>query len=204
MAVKKNKNQFKQNFSFCFELLKENKIKTIITAILLIIAILTGIIVASKTHSYYEIGENYGVVDVTSGGLTTTFFARLFSMLLIGAIVFGCSFIKYLYPLAMIFLCYRAYLLGLNLTLMLVLYGFAGVVVSIIIVLPCQLIALLALTIFYLLNSQTVKDFKCFGYSKIPNQRAKILIFTIILLFAICLLESILLWLFSAKIILVI
>lgn len=204
MASKKNKNNFKQNFMFCLDLLKESKLKFIVTITIVVIAILTGVIVALRTHSHYEIGKNYGVVDVTSGGLTTTFFARLFSMLLIAAIVCGCSFMHILYPLAMIFLCYRAYLLGLNITLMLILYGLPGVVVSLIVAMPCQLIALIALTLFYLLMTQTTKDFKCFGGSRTPSQRLKIIILTFILLLALCMIESILLWLFSAKIILVI
>lgn len=204
MIVKKNKNQLKENFSFCFQLMKESKIKVVVTSILLIIAILTGIIVAIRTHNHYHIGENYGVVDVASGGLTTTFFTRLFSMLLIMGIVFGCSFLNYLYPLAILFLGYRAYLLGLNITLMLVLYGLQGVIVSLLIALPCQLIALLVLSIFYLLSSQTTKECKSFGGSRTPNQRIKILLLTLLVLFIVCLLESILLWLFSAKIILVI
>ena len=202
--IKKNKNIFKENISFCFEILKECKLKVLITGLLIIIAILTGIIVASRTHSYYDISENFGVVDVSSGGLTTTFFARLFSMLLIGAIVFGCSFLHFLYPLAMIFLCYRAYLLGLNITLMLILYGLPGVVVSLIVALPCQLVALIVLTMFYLLMSKTSKDYKCFGGGKIPYQRKKLIILSLISLLIICVIESILLWIFSAKIILVI
>jgi len=202
--IKKNKKNFKENFGFCLELIKESKLKVVITSILLLIALLTGIIIALRTHSFYKVGENYGVVDVTSGGLTTTFFARLFSMLLVGAIVFGCSFIHYLYPLAMIFLCYRAYLLGLNIALMLILYGLPGIVVSLIVALPCQLIALVVLTLFYLLMCQSVKDFKRFGGCRTPSQKMKILIFTLIILLTICILESLLLWIFSAKIILVI
>lgn len=202
--TKKKINGFKESCSFSFELLKECKLKTIITSVLLIIAIFTGIIVAIRTHSYYEIGKNYGVVDVASGGLTTTFFARIFSMLLIAAIVLGCSYLSYLFPLALIFLCYRAYLLGLNISLMIILYGLSGVVVSLIIALPCQLLALIMLAVFYLLMSQTTKDYKIFGGCRTPKQRTKILVCTLIVLLAICILESILLWIFSAKVILVI
>ena len=104
MTTKKRNNLFKNNFNFCFDLLKESKLKLFIVAIFLLIAIFTGIIVATKIHSHYDIKDDFGVVDVTTGGLTTTFFARLFSMLLIACIVFGCSFIPYLFPVAIIFL----------------------------------------------------------------------------------------------------
>ena len=204
MISKKNKNRFKENLNFCFDLLKGSKLKLLFTCIFLVIALLTGIIVATKTHSHYEIGENYGVVDVTTGGVTTTFFARLFSMILIAGIVFGCSFISYLYPLAVVFLAYRAYLFGLNIALMLILYGFSGVIVTFLVVLPCQLLALIILTVFYLLMALTTKDLKCFGATRLSRQRSKILVMTFIALLVICILESILLWLFSAKIILII
>ena len=95
---KKKSFKFKEDYGFCFDLIKQCKIKTVILAIILLISILTGIVVACKTHSCYAVNKNYGVVDVTSGGLTTTFFARLFSMLLIAGICFGCSFLSYLFP----------------------------------------------------------------------------------------------------------
>ena len=204
MITKKNNNKFKDCIRFVGELLKNCKIKSLICSLTLLIGFLTGIIIAAKTHHHYQIGENYGVVDVSSGGLTTTFFARLFSMLLVCAIIFGCSFLPYLFPVAMIFLCYRAYLLGLNIVLMIILYGLPGVVISLIVALPCQLFCLIALFLFYLLISQTNKDYRCFGRAQIPNQRLKILIATALVLLAICILEAILLWIFSAKIILVI
>lgn len=200
---KSNNHFFKDNFSFVIELAKESKIKIIISSILILIAILTGVIIAIKTHSYYKIGQNYGVVDVASGGLTTTFFARFFSMLLIGCILLGCSYIKYLYPLAMVFLCYRAYLLGLNIALMLILYGLPGVIISLIVALPCQMFALIVLGMFYICMSQTFKEFKFYS-CKTPKQKMKIIFFTLILLFVVCVVESLLLWIFSAKIILVI
>lgn len=204
MRQKKKINNLKERFGFCFELLKESKLKVIIFSILLVIAIFTGIIVAIKTHSHFEVGSSYGIVDITTGGLTTTFFARLFSMLLIAIIVFGCSFLPYLLPIAIIFLGYRAYLLGLNITLMIILYGFSGILVCLLIALPCQLIALAILTLFYILMCKTNKDYKCFGIGRTTNQKAKIIFFTLISLLVLCLIESLFLSLFSAKIILVI
>lgn len=203
--TKKNINrQFKANFNFAIEMLKESKIKIFILSIIIFIAFLTGIIVAVRTHSNYSSLENFGVVDIASGKLTTTFFARLFSMILIVFICFGCSFSVYLFPLATLFLAYRGFLLGLNTCLMIIIYGFSAVVVTLIVALPCQLIALVILNLFYILMSKTIKDYKCFGGSKIPKQRAIILLITLALLFLLCMIEALLLLIFSAKVILVI
>ena len=115
----KNKNrQVKELTAFGQEMIKDSKFKLISISVILFISFLTGIIIAAKTHSGYEHFENFGIVDIRTGGLTTTFFTRLLSMLLIALILFGCSFTIYTLPIAVIFLAYRSYLLGLNISLM--------------------------------------------------------------------------------------
>lgn len=201
----KNKNrQFKDATRFACDMLKESKLKIVIVSVVTIIALLTGIIVAAKTHSSYKGLDGYGIVDVRTGGLTTTFFTRLLSMLFIALILFGCSFSVYLLPIGIIFLAYRAYLLGLNICLMIIFYGFSGVVVTVIIAFPCQLIAIALLGLFFILMSKTIKDYKCFGGCRVPNQRMKIIVSALVALLAICLVESLLLALFSARVILII
>ena len=204
MTYKNKKRQIKELTGFGQEMIKDSKMKLIFITVILIISFLTGIIIAAKTHSSYEHFENFGIVDIRTGGLTTTFFTRLMSMLLIALILFGCSFTIYTLPIALIFLAYRSYLLGLNICLMVVIYGLPGVIVTLIVALPCQLLALVALTLFYILMFKTNKDFKSFGGCKVKNQKMKLILVVIIILFAICIVESILLTLFSAKVILVI
>lgn len=203
--TKKNKNFiFKDTKSFIFDSLKECKIKTLVLSIIMLITFLTGIIIAIKTRNDFGTTKGLGIINVQTGGLTSTFFTRLLSMILIYLVLFGSSFLPYLFPLAIIFLSYRSYLLGLNVTLIIIFYGFSGAFITILIAFPCQLLALLILEIFYLLMGKTCKDFRCFGGSRIPNQKTKILIISIIALILVCLIESILLALFSPKIILVI
>ncbi len=201
----KNKNrQLKELTGFDQEIIKDSKIKLIFITVILFISFLTGIIIAAKTHSSYEHFENFGIVDIRTGGLTTTFFTRLLSMLLMTLILFGCSFTIYTLPIAVIFLAYRSYLLGLNISLMIVIYGLPGVIVTLMVALPCQLLALAVLTLFYILMFKTNKDFKSFGGCKIKNQKMKVILTAILVMLTICVLESILLTLFSAKVILVI
>ncbi len=201
----KNKNRlFKDFTNFIFENIKINKILLIIISILTFITFLTGIIVAAKTHSSLIDSDNFGTVDVSNGGITSTFFTRLLSMLFVMLILFGCSFIIYLLPIGVIFIIYRGYLLGLNICLMIVRFGFSGTIISIIVAFPCQLLALAIFIIFFVIMLKTNKDYRCWGGCRTPHQRLKILLITLIVLLILCALESLLLALFSAKVILVI
>ncbi len=205
MTKKYKKKNFNYIISPVVELVKENKIKLFILFSLAILSILTGIIVATKTSSNYNISDKFGVVDLSSNNISnSTFFLRLLSICLIFLILFACSFCKYLSPIAIIFLIYRSYLLGLNLTLMIIFYGISGVLVSIIIVLPCQILILSCLILFYTLLSKTMRDLRCFGGCKYPRQKSRIIFISAIILLGLCIFESLLLILFNAKIILVI
>ena len=125
-------------------------------------------------------------------------------MLFIVVICFGCSFSKWLTPLASLFLAYRGYLLGINICVIMAVGGVGGIVTSIIVVFPCPLIALALLSLFYFLISKTNRDLKLFGRCRVSNQRFKIIVFVIVSLIVVCLIESLLLALFSPKVILVI
>ncbi len=201
----KNKNrQIRELGNFIFESIKINKFMLIIFLVISIITLFTGIIIAAKTHSSIMANDNFGLVDITTGGLTTTFFTRLLSMMFMVLILFGCSFTIYVVPISIIFISYRSYLLGLNICLMIINYGFSGALISIIVAFPCQLIAIGVMILYYVTMLKTNKDYKAWGGCRTPYQRLKILIITIIVLLLLCLLESLLLAIFSAKVILVI
>ena len=202
----KNKNRFfRDAFEFIISSIKACKLKTIIIIIFTTIALITGIIVAIRTKDSYNISNNFGVVDVSSNGVnSSTFFTRLLSMLLVFAICLGSSYNNYTFVIGLIFLSYRAYLLGLNLCLMIVFYGFSGVVVSVIVAFPCQLLTLAVLAVFFIIMSRTFCDQRNFGGCHMPKQKTKVIISTLICLLLLCLIETILLALFSAKVILVI
>lgn len=203
--TKKNKNfTFKQCKDFAFESIKECKIRAIVLLIVMLVSLITGIIIAIKTHSNWGTANGLGIIDVKTGGLTSTFFTRFLSVLFIYLILFGASYISYLFPLAVIILGYRSYLLGLNTCLIIILHGFSGAILSMLIALPCQLLVLFTLAVFYILLCKTTKDYKCFGGSRIKNQKMLICLSALIILFALCVVESILLLIFNAKIILII
>lgn len=182
--------------------MKESKIKLIIIVVSIFITLLTGIIVAVKTKVGYGDLDELGVIILKNGTINSNFFTRFLSMLLIALICFGCSFNKFLFPIALIFLSYRGYLLGLNIVLIIVSSGLIGIV-SLIIIIPCQIMALAALAVFYILMTKTQSDFKCFGGCRVPNQRMKIIVYSLIIFLVLCILQSILLAIFSPKVVLV-
>lgn len=185
------------------ECLKQHKLKSLIIAIFILIAFLTGLIIAIRTRSDWGTGEGFGVVDTRTGVLTTTFLTRLLSMTFVFLILLGCCFCKFLFPIAVLFLSYRAYLLGLNITLLIIFYGMSGAIFSILIALPCQLLALLILSFFYILFYKTNKDSACYGGGN-NRQKFYVCLAAFILLLSVCLLESVLLFIFSPRMILVI
>ncbi len=202
----KHKNRFfKDIFDFVMDSCKASKIKTLSLLVVITIALITGIIVAIRTHDNYNISNNFGVVDISSNEVnSSTFFTRLLSMLLVFVVLLGSSYNNYTFIIGIIFIGYRAYLLGLNICLMIVFYGFSGVIVSVVVAFPCQLLTLLVLATFFITMSKTFCDYRSFGGCKIPRQKTKIILTALVCLLLLCIIESILLALFSAKIILVI
>ena len=205
------KKSYKGQSFFCelkyslFDCLKQNKIKVIISLCVLLISLLTGIIIAVK---YYDTSNfvlsGYGIADFSKGMISSSFFSRFFSMLLVLLLLFACSFTPWTFPLAIFILAYRTYLLGLNLTLMFILFGVPGIVVSLIIALPCQLIVLFVLLFSYILLYNNSCTCKRFGSAGQANQKFKILLFALLLLLVCNLFESLILVIFNVNVILVI
>lgn len=193
----KNKNrQFGRIFSPLTQMLKESKLKLIIFGVICFIALLTGIIVAIKTCHSLENLENYNLLDFGFG-----FWGRLLSMLFVALICFGCSFLPWLFPVAIIFLAYRAYLLGVSLAWIIICNNFMGVVFSLFVILPCQLLVLGIIIIMYVLLCKARRE--CAGKGDF-KKRATILILALLFLVAICIVESLLFVIFSPSVILVI
>ncbi len=204
--TRKNKNRiFKDIYAFVIDLIKERKAIILIFSLFMLVAFLTGIIVGVKTHNSYIVSNNFGVVNISSNAVSaSTFFTRLFSMLLVTLLLFGCSYTKWFSPIALILLVYRSYLLGLYACLMIALYGVSGTIVSIIIMLPCQLLVLAVMLMVYVTLAKTWKDNRCYGIYKTQRQKTKILLTGLLLLLGICICEELIIVIFSAKVILVI
>lgn len=187
------KNIKRHDFTRILDLIKHSKLKLILIGTLCLVMLFTGIIVAIKGCDNCDGVELF---DFCSFG--SSFWGRLLSMVLVALICFGCSFTKWLFPLALLFLSYRGYLLGLNLALIIACNGFVGIVAAVLVILPCQLCVIALISLMYAalckIRAECIKGKEMF----------LIFIISLVLLLAVCLIETILFALFSPNIILIV
>ena len=193
------KNKKRHNFFLIIESLKKCKLKLILIGIFIFIALITGIIVAAKVGAE---NQNIEKFDILSFG--SNFWGRLFSMLLVALICFGCSFSKWLFPISLLFLSYRGYLLGVNITFIISSSGFSGVIAAILVIFPCQIIVLALMSAMYALLCKMRKE--CVGGcdNQSLKQRLLVMVVTLVFLVIVCVLESVLFAIFSPNLILIV
>lgn len=186
--------------------LKENRVKFIITLILSIIAISFGVFVAIRHSNNSSLSslQEISLDDFKSGfvGSSSAFFSRTLSLSINVIILFGVSFVPILFPLAEVLIIYRGYLFGLNFALIFILYGLGGSLTAIVVILPCQLLTLFILIMFYLILSKINSNCKRFGGT--DCNRFLCLLFGFLILVLVNLVETLLLYLLNGQVILVI
>ena len=190
----------------CVKAMKENRIKFILTLILVLIAISAGVFVAIKNTANSSLSslQEISLDDFASGfvGSSSAFFSRTLSLTINVLILFGVSFVPFLFPLAEVLIVYRSYLFGLNFALIFLLYGLGGSLTAIVVILPCQLLTLFILIMFYLVLSKI--NGNCKRYGGTDCNRFLFLLFGLLLLIVVNLVETILLYLLNGQVILVI
>lgn len=171
-----------------------------------LIGILTGVFTAIN----YCNGESlinfndYSICKYISGELGTfdLFFSRFFSYTLVLLIIWLSSLSVFLFPASLFVLAYRGYLLSLNVSIMIILYGVNGLITGIVVILPVHLIGLLLLSCFACCCFKKASLNKRYGHCEIKLWD-KFLIF-LLLLTLLNIVETLLLNLFSGRTILVI
>ena len=166
----------------------------------LCVSLITGIIIAIKCHSgaASPILHDYGLVSFVGEGVTSSIFARICSIVLVAIILFICSFSNWLFPFAVVLVAYRTYLLGFNLCLLFLFYGVSGIILTLLVILPCQILMILLVTAYYVMLT------KCGCAGGGIRDKLKMTLITMLGLIVICLIEALLLLLFSANVIIVI
>lgn len=194
--------QLKFYLTDCFS---ASKTKIIITLFILFVSLVTGIILAIQYNSDLSMHllKDFGIVEFVGSGVTTTFFSRLLSIILVMLLLFGCSFTPFFTPLAILLLAFRTYLLGFNFCLMLITYGLSGIIISIFVILPCQIILILALTLYFFMLNKCTCDHRCYGGGG-AGDRLKTSLILLLIMALVCLCETILLLVFNANVIIVI
>lgn len=196
------------NFTYvCLSFLRVHKVRLCVMAFVLLVGFLTGIFTAIKYAGGSEIlnFNDYGLSQFANGNIASSqlFFERLLSYTCFCLILLICSLASFLFPIGLFTIAFRAYLLGLNACLLVLLYGLGGILTSLVIILPAQLLMLMLACIFYcIVRNRSICKKK---YGKIYGINSFLIFVIFILLLTIVnLLETILLLLFSAQVILII
>lgn len=132
------------------DILKSIKWPLIITLAIILIGFFVGIIFAFTSLSADYINQDIVLCFLTGNMASfSSMLYRILSSLVVLILLLLFSRSKWLAPLALILLFYRAYLLGINIGIMLRFYGLSGIIVAILILLPIQLIMLFYFSFFY-------------------------------------------------------
>ncbi len=189
------------NFSIsCKSYMKECRIRLTVSYILLLIAFFLGVFMAIRlnNNNLLERAEDFGYLSFSLSNIASfsTFFWRIISILILLVLIYFLTLTPFLYLVAKVVLLYRSYLLGLNVILIIITNGFGGFFTTVFIILPLQVIMLGVLSTYFCVMSKNSKT--CF------REKRKTILTTAGVLFALCILESLLLMIFGANVILVI
>ena len=187
----------------CQNCYNQNKLLFLSLLFVCIVGILTGIFVALKCGITTSTLKDYNLQIYTceNSSFFGNFFSRFGSCFGNVIILFICTLGIILIPVGYTLIAYRCYLVGFNTTLLITLFGISGAISGIIIILPCQLIISALCIIYFVLMSNRRKQKKCFGHSDLNFLKTTLLFLVLLLL--ICVIETLLLTIFSVNTILV-
>lgn len=187
--------------------IKVNKIRLFILLFLTVVGFLTGVFTAIKYLNGGQVFNfnDYGISEFANGNIATSslFFKRLISYSCFLLILLICSLTAFLFPIGCFVIVYRSYLLGLNIAIMVALYGLGGILTALLIILPIQLLIIAMSCLFFCMIRNRCLIKKKYGKAIGLNAFLIFLIF-ILILTLLNLIETLLLILFSAQVILVI
>lgn len=190
-----------------FDIFKENRKTTFFLTLFIVVGLFTGIFTAIRYFNGFTLinFNDFSLTSYLNGDLATSslFFSRLFSVSVVSIIVFITSFSIYLIPVNFIVLTYRSYLLTLNCTIIILFNGLSGIICCLLIVVPCQIISLIIISLFCSFAFKYAYVKRRYGVCNDFKIWPKFFLFLFLLLI-INLLETFLLYIFSSKIILVI
>lgn len=186
------------------EFLRKYKFWLIFLGSLILIAMLTGIFTSIKLFNLdndIDLTE-YSIKTMMSGEIYSFgyFLLRLVSCLIVVGLLVLFAMNKFVYFLGVSLLVYRAYLITLNCTFIIIKCGVGGILNVFLILLPCQLLFLSILTILFVLFIGMFKQKKIGGCGEYNN----LILWLLILLLVIDIVEILLLIVFKSTTILII
>ncbi len=188
------KLSFKESLCSC-------KGRIILIGIITLLCFIAGIVIFCSSKTNFLSNEYILSISGIKTGLGA-FFSRSFSIIVVFGVCYICSLRAFTMPIGVLVLSFRGYLLGFNICGLCSNFGMSGLLQTIFIVLPCQILLLAVMVMFLSLISKANSNCKKFG-SKSESRGKMFLIFLLICLI-INVVETVLLSLFSSNIILVI
>ena len=136
-----------------YNYISNNKGKLIIFVFVTLVAILTGILTAiklSSSASGISLSDFSMIIFVDGDAHTVSvMFSRFLSCLVMSVLLLIFSFNYYLSVIGYCLIVYRGYLIGLNCAILIIFCGFGGILNSILIIFPCQLIIMCLLGLMF-------------------------------------------------------
>ncbi len=191
--------------------LKNNFWVYFLIAFIMIVGVIFGFILAFSGNDYVDLlsSTDKNLFEYINGSaeLSSIFFSRLLSLLLFMFIIFVTSLSVYTTTISIIIMGYQCLLLVLSCFAVIDLYGISGVINSLLLIIPINLINLLVMAFFCgtcVSRVMVAHKFKMkFGDScKYINFYSPV-VFSIIVTFVICLISSVILPLIIKSFILV-
>ncbi|MBE7082059.1 MAG: hypothetical protein E7378_00045 [Clostridiales bacterium] len=195
------------NLRYAFiEFFNKNKAKIIIAFVIIIFTLLTGIFTAVKLYNLdKDLNlKQFSMYAVLNGNIYTfaNFLLRILSALIVLGLLFLFSTTKYTAFLGYLLLAYRAMLLGINCALIILKVGWSGIFISLLIILPCQLLMLILMTLFFILAISLFKTKRTCGY--IPTEYKKIVLAAFFGVLIVNLIEVLILFIFKPTTLLIV
>lgn len=185
---------------------KKNKLIIILLIFVILISLLTGIFTSIKLYNAdNDIDlEDFSMYAMIDGGVYSFkyFILRFVSCLIMAGLLFVCSFNLFLNILGICLIVYRSFLVTLNCTFIIIKMGLGGILSSILIVLPIQILLIALLSLMFIIYINMSKDKKLCG--SYDNNYKKLLLILLISMLLLDIVEITLLLIFKPTTILII
>lgn len=195
------------NLRFCIsEFYRKNRWLIWLLGILLVVSLLTGIFTAIKLYNIDNSIEldDYSMNALIDGSVYSFgyFMLRLLSCAILVGLLYIFSLNSFVSTFGVLLLMYRAFLITLNCVLVVIKLGVGGTITALLIILPCQLICSILLTLIFITLINIARERKKCGISN--SEYMKLFTILSILLFVIDIVEIVLLLIFKPTTILII
>lgn len=188
------------------EFWQKNKFWIILLGSLMLIALLTGIFTSIKLYNLdNDISlDDYSVNTILNGNIYSFsyFLLRILSCLIIASLLYVFSLSKFTYFLGLALIIYRTYLVTLNCTFIIIKLGVGGIISSLLIVLPCQLLFLFVMCTLFIIFMDINKQKKQCGV--VDKSSMNLMLVLLFLFLVIDIVEVVLLVIFKPTTILII